>query len=338
MYCPRCGRSQPSLPRGVYSCVYCSASLPVQRWRATVPPGATIGPAPRAIRRPYLGPPAYRGRHPGWGFPTVAWRPAERTEGVAAPAPPLRLLSWLVALAWATALMGLLAGAAETWRFVLVLRNRTLVLPDATARVSNALDSAAGWTLLAVGAVTAVVAAITITRAHATAADRLGAAPARTPAAVLARLVLPGWNLWGAGQMLAEVDGLLAQDPGAEVGRLRLSRLVATWWVAWIANAGFVLAALIRAFSRSPQAIADTVELHIWIDLAAAVVAGLLAALARRFHRRFSTDDDILAGWTVAAPAPTSERRPAKRAESAVQRKVSEADAPRMSESTAPIT
>ena len=332
MYCPRCGRSQPGLPRGVYSCVYCSAPLPVQRWFATVPPGVSDAPAPRPVRRPYLGPPAYRGRHPNWGFPTVAWRPAELTEGSNAPTPPLRLLNWLAALAWATALMGLLAAAAETWRLVLVLRNRTLELPESTARISDALVSAAGWTLLAVATVTAVVAAITITRAHAAAADRLGAAPARTPAAVLARLVIPGWNLWGAGAMLAEVDGLLAQDPGAEVTRPRLSRLVAAWWLAWIADAAFVLAALIRAFGRSQQAIADTVELHIWINLAAALVSGLLAVLARRFHRRFTiSTDDILAGWTVAAPAPTSDRQP-------VQRKVSEAEAPRMSESTAPAT
>ena len=61
---------------------------------------------------------------------------------------------------------------------------------------------------------------------------------------------------------------------------------------------------LARGLGGSLQAIADTVELHIAVDLVAAVVAGLGAVILLRFaraHRSKSEFED----WVVQPPAPT---------------------------------
>ena len=62
------------------------------------------------------------------------------------------------------------------------------------------------------------------------------------------------------------------------------------------------------ALPGSLQAIADTVELHILVDLAGAVTAGLGAAMLLRFAGRLRRRPPIPTGWIVQAPAPTRGR------------------------------
>ena len=66
-----------------------------------------------------------------------------------------------------------------------------------------------------------------------------------------------------------------------------------------------MLIALARGLGGSLQAIADTVELHIAVDLAAAVVAGLGAAMLLRFARLLRRRPPNSPGWVVQEPAPT---------------------------------
>lgn len=277
-------------------------------------PGAAVGGAPPAgiprppapVRpRPYTGPPSYRGRPPAWGFPPVVWRIATvadpRIAGDASPR-VLRIAAWLAA---ATAVACLAAAGGEIWRWILMLRGRTEVLPAWTVGASDQLVRYAALAAAVLGVVAAGVAVPALLRAHATADRRAGITASRRPAEVLARLIVPGWNLYGAGQVLTEIDGRLT---GSSTGldRPRTSRLVLAWWSAWVVNGTLVLVTLARAFGGSLQSIADTVELHIAVDLTGALVAALSAALLARFARLIGgTTRDPYAGWVVAPPRPT---------------------------------
>ena len=223
-------------------------------------------------------------------------------------------------LAALTGVACLVAAAGEGWRFALMLRGRTWVLSGTAVRASDALLSwsSAAALLLAVG--TAVWAIPNLVALHRGSAVRNGWAPARTGAAVVSRLVVPGWNVYGAGQIVAEIDGELAVTADlaltAEVGPARVapprpSVLVVVWWASWVLNALLALVTLVSAFWRSTQAMANTVEWHIALDLAAALVAGLFAAVLLRFESRWSGRiPDELAGWSVLPPATSAANRP----------------------------
>jgi len=280
--------------------------LPIQRWQAHPPPGVPRPPAPTRPR-PYQGPPTYGTHHPSWGFPPVIWRRAGSTTGFDETAVPRRGLQVAAWAALITSVLCVAAAGAELWRWVLLLRGRTEVLPAGVVHTSDVAVGVAGVAAAVVGAVALVLALPAVVRTHG-AADRLaGLAPSRRPAEVLARLVVPVWNFYGAGQVFAEIDGRLGSldDDPDRPARPRASRLVLAWWIAWIANGFFVLVALGRAFGGSLQAIADTVEMHIVVDLLAALVAGLAAVLFRRWNSASVSRPDPYSGWVVAPPAPT---------------------------------
>ncbi|HEY5882266.1 MAG TPA: DUF4328 domain-containing protein [Nakamurella sp.] len=298
--CPRCGVRQTG--SGRHPCVRCGLRL--RRWVAHPPPG---GP-PRTVRPadapPYTGPPAYRGPHPRWAFPPVVWhdfdQAPEQRRGPD-PAGALRAAAWLAA---AASVVSFVAAAAESWRFALMLEGRTKVLPGATVRSSDVFVAAAGACSVAVTTAALVVAVIAVVRTHAAAARRLGSAPSRSTAAVLARLLVPGWNLYGAGQIVTEIDRMLTAHHRPDRPP-RVSRLIVCWWISWLVSAMLTLIALARGLGGSLQAIADTVQLHIAVDLAGAVCAGLGAVMLQRFARRLRQRAAIPDGWVVQEPAPT---------------------------------
>lgn len=292
--------------------MYCSAALPVQRWRAESPPGLLprVGKSPTVPRtRAYPGPPSYGDRPPRWGYPPVVWQVAAvpvADTSRDAPIAVLRIGFLLCALTGAAALA---AAGGEMWRYVLLLRGRTAFLSGAVVSASDRLVTIASAVTMFVAVATAIVVATAFVRLHAGAARRAGAAPSRPPAAVLARLVVPGWNIYGLGVVAGEIDGLLAMGRDGAGRRPRPSRLVLTWWAAWGINAVLVLVTLVRAFGRSDQAVADTVELHIWVDLAGALTAVLAALVCRRFRRLLrGPADGVPAGWLVRPPEPTRGR------------------------------
>lgn len=292
---------------------------PGHRWVAHPPPGGpTTAPRARRPERPYQGPPSYRRTgFPRWGFPPVVWRPAPDPAPARPidPGPGLLRTTWLSVLAAAAAL---LAAGAEIWRFVLMLQGRTLVLNGSVVRASDILVAAAGI-LAPLTALAVLISAVpALTRTNAAAAGRLGRAPSRTVGAVAARVLVPIWNIYGAGQIVTEIDRMLSTRPdpasgGEEMfgeGRPadrppRASARTVCWWLSWVLSAALVIAALARGLGGSLQSIADTVELHIAVDLAAAVVAGLGAAMLLRFRRLLSAPKDKFETWIVQPPAPT---------------------------------
>lgn len=302
--CPRCGVRQPDI--GGSRCGRCG--LPRHRWIAHPPPGGPPAKAAPAPVRPYTGPPSYGPRPPHWAFPPVVWREAEPAGGERrAPADPSGLLRTAAVLAAVTAVLALLAALAESWRFALLLEGRTKVLPATTVWSSDVFVAAAGAGSVTAAVVALVVAVVALVRTYPVAAARRHRAPARSTAAVLARLLVPGWNLYGAGQIVTEIDRMLdAGRPDADPDAPgRASRLTVGWWVSWIVSALLMAAALLRGIGGSLQAIADTVELHIAVDLAAAVCAGLGAAMLWHFAGRLRRRPAIPPGWVVREPAPT---------------------------------
>ena len=254
--------------------------------------------------RAYFGPPSYRGRHPTWGFPPVVWRRASQPASEHSGAPPLGRLRLAACLCALTGFVALAAAGSEAWRYVLLLRGRTEVLSGAAVVASDRLVGLASLTAVVLGLATVVVVLPLLVRLHGLAAFRAGLEPARSSASVVARLVVPGWNVFGAGVVMGEVDGVLA-DPTSR-SRPRLSWLVVASWVAWAVNSVLVLITLIKAFGTSEQAVADTVELHIFVDVSAASVA-LLAALVLRCFRRLLQPPGAGRGstWVVRPPEPT---------------------------------
>lgn len=326
LICARCRREQPAGPwasaAGSTSCVYCAGPVIRLQWRAMPPPGVPD----TGLRRPaappsYAGPPSYVGRPPRWGFPPVAWRPAELAVSVEPPGPasrPGRIRITVRAARFAALLLAataLLAAAAETWRFDLLLAGRTRVLPDATVRVSNILVAGTGWSALGSAVLLAVVAVPALVRACSVLTFRYGWVPTRPAAAVVGRLLVPVWNLWGAGAVVGEVSALAGPLP-ARAGpgpvprptRLRPTRLALAWWVLWVLGGVLAVVALVRGFGRGEQAVADTVELHIAVDVVAAGLAVLSAVMLTRVRRALRPPPDPLAGWLVAPLDPTSDR------------------------------
>jgi hypothetical protein len=278
--------------------------LPLQRWIAHPPPTGTIRATPKP-RPPandlYNGPPSYRGGHPRWGFPPVVWKAepdAPAPEPADNPAGALRSASWLSGL---TAVAALVAAGAEIWRFVLLLEGRTQVLSGGVVRGSDALVAASGSAVVLFALLTAAVAVPALVRTHAAAARRLGRAPSRSSGAVIARLLVPGWNVYGAGQIATEIDGMLTA--GDTDGPPRRSWITPLWWLSWFAGAVLMIVTLARGFGGSLQAIADTVELHIALDLVAAVVAGLGLLMLRRFAGLLTSQRPEYENWVVQPPS-----------------------------------
>ena len=218
----------------------------------------------------------------------------------------------------ATAGAAVLAAAAETWRFVLMLVGRTQVLSGPLVATNDALVAATGVAVVMLAVLTAAVAVPALIRTHRWAGVRSGHGPSRTARAVGARLLVPGWNVYGAGQIFIEIDAMLrraAANPSAanpSAANPPTARpLILLWWISWIVNAALVVLVLGRGLGGSLQAIADTVELHIALDLCAAVVAALGAQILRRFARLVTGPKPSPSRWVVQPPAPTRPLLPA---------------------------
>jgi len=302
--CLRCHLVQPPVPPGHFTCVACGAVLPLQRWIAHPPPGVSRPARDRPASPVTPGEtPSYRFGHPRWGFPAVVWRPAPTGPDPAgpAPSPQLRRAAWL---GWLTAAAALVAAGAELWRFLLMIDGRTKVLSATEVTTSDALVAASSLAVLAFAILTVAIAVTALIRTHRWAAVAAGRAPSRSAGAVAARLLVPGWNVYGAGQILVEIDTLLGPSDDSRP-RAAGRRLVLLWWSSWVVNAVLVVVTLGRGLGGSLQAIADTVELHIAVDVSAAVVAGLGALVLRRFARLIDGPRLRPTRWVVQAPAPT---------------------------------
>lgn len=251
-------------------------------WVATPPPGERPR-SPQVPRRPYLGPPVYPAP-PRWGFPQLAWRWPRLVPGTVSPAAdsPRRVRTsglLAIALLLTTATAALVSAGAETWRYVLLVASRDSLLSTGTVRASDMLTDIAGVLAMIFAVVSVPVCLAWVFRARRMAATFSGREPARPDWQVLIGLVVPGPNLVLPYSVLGELEHSVLRC----TGRPRPSRLVRSWWLAWITGAVLFAVTFGWGFTDGVQAQADGVLLHVVLDMSAAVVAVLSALVVRRF-------------------------------------------------------
>ena len=304
-HCPRCGRE--AAPDSGRFCRYCGRYLAALIWVAEPPPSTAR--ASRRIRTPYAGPPRYR-YLPRWGFPVGAW-PAPVVESPGDPAQRARTLAvTAVPLLWSTAVVALLACAAETCRYLLLLASRDGALSASTVAASDAFVASAGTIAPLLAALGGLLLVLWTLRAAAAAADLAGVEPSRSGRAVVLGWLVPGLNLAVPGSVLAEIEHAALRLPADR--RPRPSGLLLAWWAAWVV--GGVLAVVVALWSlrTGVQARADGVLLHAVLNAVAVVTAVLTALLVTRLTRLLAPPGrgqrEILVSVASGSGAPRAAR------------------------------
>jgi len=257
---------------------------PQLRWVATPPPGAPGAAQP--ARRPgrYTGPPAYAAP-PRWGFPALTWRWPTSVPSTQRTMPPavdrLRYLSGnAMGVLWLLAGLALLSGAAEIWRYALLLASREGALDGDVVSTSDVLLVIASVLAMIVAAGAAALIVWWLCVARLAVAEVSGRAPARSTRQTLLCLLVPGLNLVLAGPVLAELEHDVLQRPPAD--RPKPTRLVLAWWAAWVVSGLVFTVSLIWRWRDGVQAQADGVLLSAVNDLLVVALAVLTALFVRR--------------------------------------------------------
>ncbi|MBV8934041.1 MAG: DUF4328 domain-containing protein, partial [Kutzneria sp.] len=220
---------------------------------------------------------------PRWGFPQPAWRwPAYDAGSAAAqPVERLRMLARNAVVAlWLTAAALGAAAIGEGWRFVLVLLSRNGALPRGVVAFSDALVVTAGVVSMLSAAASITVGVLWVVYARWMVAKATGHIPARTTRQVVLGLIAPMLNVVLAGSVLAELEHSAGGRSAAD--RPRPSRLLLGWWASWVVGQALFGIALLNSFDGSVQGMANGIELHLFADLVAVVVAVTGAILVNR--------------------------------------------------------
>lgn len=251
-------------------------------WVAAPPLGAPPYGRPRPLR--YFGPPSYASP-PRWGFPPLAWRWPTSVPGTPIRTPVsvdgVRVASRYACILLAVlAVVTLFATGAEIWRYVLLVRSQTGALPRATVSTSDSLVVAGAVFSITVAFFAAVLVLLWLYRTRAVAADLAGHEPARPDWQVLAGLLIPGINLVIPGSVLAELEHAVLRRPLDE--RPRPTRLVFSWWLAWVVSALLCTATVLWRLRSGVQAQADGVLWTAATYLAATATALVTLRVIRR--------------------------------------------------------
>ena len=294
-FCHRCASAHPVLGRPMQWCPRCGGVLSApttqrlvtRRWVAKPPfrPAAPkpanrdLGPTPRYLSTP------------SWGLPRSLWQSStvpkpptahERMSAHASTARPL-LIGAVTALA--------LAALAELWRYLLLLRSRTELLPARTVRISDSLVVTAGVLAPVVVGVAVLTCLLWLIRARQVAAAALGRRAPRSTRALVLGVVVPGWNLVMPGVLLTELErdikAELERDINAELERdtntTGPSRLLRAWWLGWVVSVALAAGVWLLRLRHTVQAQADGVALAALSDLVAAGTVVLMLVLIVRY-------------------------------------------------------
>lgn len=280
-FCHRCTAALPVLGRPMRWCPRCGGPLSAPttqrpttvRWVATPPPRPATR---RRVPRELGATPRYH-YTPTWGLPRVPWAPstapepptaAQRMGAHAATARPLLVGA-------ATVLV--LAAGAELWRYLLLLRSRTELLPARTVAISDSMVITAGALAPVVVAVAMVTCTLWLVRARQAAAERRGRRPSRSTWSIVLAVVVPVWNLVLPGVLLSELE----RDIGTD-SRVSPSRLLRGWWLSWVLSVLLTVGVSLWRLRDTVQARADGVLLAALSDVAAAVTVALTLVFVQR--------------------------------------------------------
>lgn len=256
------------------------------RWVAAPPPGAYPSRGPRRAWQPerYLGPPAYP-VPPRWGFPNLTWREPTNVPGTASSMPtPLdhaRVLARnVITVLWFLTGLATVAAAAEFWRYALLVISRDAALNAGVVAMSDTLEIIFSLLTVVFGllALACVLWWLAVIRHAAT--EESGYAPPRPSWQVLVGVLVPVINLAMAGSIVAELEHAVLSRPPDQ--RPRPSRLVLSWWAAWILNEVLMVVVIVLRSLNGIQAQADSVLFSGLLDASAALLAGLTAVVVHR--------------------------------------------------------
>nr|WP_255496848.1 MULTISPECIES: DUF4328 domain-containing protein [unclassified Mycolicibacterium] len=236
------------------------------RWIA-VRPGPP--PAPRRRRRP-LGPTPRYSYIPRWGLadhlaPVAPIDAAAEKKG---PAP----VTVRAALLSAITVFGL-AAAIHIVRYVLLLINRTSLLPPLVAGAALWLGVLASLAAIVAVILTAVVTTSWLIARRAAVYHHLGQDDPRPPWALWAGCLVPVANLVWAPVYLIELAH-------AEQTHARLRGPITAWWIAWTLSTAVSIFSIATSFTTKPQGIADNT---VWVIVAYLLGAGVLVLLWQVF-------------------------------------------------------
>lgn len=196
------------------------------------------------------------------------------------------LASMAVPLLALTAILVVVTGGAEAWRYSLLLDSRFDAVPAGPLRASDALVVIGGVVSVLSSVLAGAVTLGWLVHASTAAAKAAAVTPARPGWQLVVGVLIPGLNLVVPGAVLAELEhAALGQDPSR---RPRPSRLIIGWWVVWAI--GLVLAGITLLWNlrAGVQARADGVLLHVATDLVAGIVAVTTIVVVKRLTRLLS--------------------------------------------------
>ncbi len=266
-WCPRCRGVLLSPGR-----VDAPASQRNYRWVARRPDHRLRKAANSTVAAPPGPTPRYT-EVPRWGLldppPAPARTPARPLRGIAESRDVLLVL---------TALAFLVAAAAEYGRYLILLRNRTTLIPSWLLWISDMSVWVFGVIAPLCALATALALVAWLIEARKTAFAAQGRRDPRRRWTVIAGCLVPGVNLIWPGVFLTELVGA-KPDPRAE-------RAVRIWWAAWVASGLILVAATLWRDASSLQAEADGVSFTAFSDLCAAAFAVLTLWTVRLLEGR----------------------------------------------------
>lgn len=266
-WCPRCRGVLLSPGR-----VDAPASQRNYRWVARRPDHRLRKAAGTTVAAPPGPTPRYT-EVPRWGLLDPPRAPAR------APERPLRgIAESRDVLLVLTALAFLVAAAAEYGRYLILLRNRTTLIPSWLLWISDM----SVWVFGVIAPLCALATALSLVawliEARKAAFAARGSRDPRRRWTLIAGCLVPGVNLIWPGVFLTELVGA-KPDPRAE-------RAVRIWWAAWVASGLILLAATLWRDASSLQAEADGVSFTAFSDLCAAAFAVLTLWTVRLLEGR----------------------------------------------------
>lgn len=242
------------------------------RWVARKPDHRPARNGRRPQRDPRSGPPRYT-EIPRWGLIDVprpaAAEPAGRLDRAAAS---VRTLLLWTAIAFGGAAL------AELGRYLVLLYNRTRLVPPVLLHVSDAAVIGLSIVAQAVAVLAAVAAVGRLIQLRRAAYARLGRSDPRPVRTLVLGCLVPVANLVWPGVFLTEL--LTGRDDP------RTLRLIRLWWAVWVLSGVMVLAALFWRRAESLQAQADGVVFTALTDAVAAGVALLTLAVLNALEGR----------------------------------------------------
>jgi hypothetical protein len=164
-------------------------------------------------------------------------------------------------------------------RYILLLINRTTLLPRLVANFASLFGVLASLAAVVAVVVTSVAATWWLIGRRTAAFKHRGAVDPR-----------PNWTLW-AGCLtplvnLAFAPVYVVELAHAEDSYSRMRAPIVTWWVSWLFAYGISIYAFATRFTREPQGIADNTVSMILAYLVGGTCIGLLWVIFDKFVRK----------------------------------------------------